>query len=614
METEVGQSIKVDIYGLSVVIRYPASLGQKLHALFPLSNATPNQDSLEALDILEENTGSYKLEYKSILLWERLTWPTLLPILIKEIENLIASRSSDALVCCGAVENNGKAITILGPSGSSKSALTAWLVSRGFHYLADDLVSLATGYSNIFDARNVVSPVRLPLRIHASSEAKDFLPSKRLYTENSVFAAIDLNLTASATSGLLKDCGLIVVPQYDKDVDCALHIAPVPENEVMFLLRQATHPAHRLHSSNVDRFEKFARSVPAISVTFNSFSQLENALDVFVADLTAANLSKSQLNDFCLEWHNRLNGQKSRVQTTTQKPHSSLAQSAAIINRPKPRLSIGMATYDDYDGVYFTLQALRMYHPETVADVEYLVIDNNPDGQCAPALQALQKKIPNYRYVPVRERNGTAVRDYIMAEADSDNVLSIDCHVLLVPGAVARLITYFQENPDTPDLLQGPIIWDELDRISTHMEPSWREGFFGNWADDERGIDPNGAAFEIPMHGLGLYACRRDAWPKYNSHFRGFGGEEGYIHEKFRQSGGRTLCLPFLRWLHRFQRPLGVPYKISWEDRIRNYMIGMMELGLPVKPVNDHFEEYLGSAAKPLIEKIQKDISILQPS
>ncbi len=26
-------------------------------------------------------------------------------------------------------------------------------------------------------------------------------------------------------------------------------------------------------------------------------------------------------------------------------------------------LTIGMSTYDDFDGVYFTLQSLRMYHP-----------------------------------------------------------------------------------------------------------------------------------------------------------------------------------------------------------------------------------------------------------
>jgi hypothetical protein len=30
---------------------------------------------------------------------------------------------------------------------------------------------------------------------------------------------------------------------------------------------------------------------------------------------------------------------------------------------PGGALSIGMATYDDYDGVYFSVQAIRLYHP-----------------------------------------------------------------------------------------------------------------------------------------------------------------------------------------------------------------------------------------------------------
>ena len=37
-------------------------------------------------------------------------------------------------------------------------------------------------------------------------------------------------------------------------------------------------------------------------------------------------------------------------------------------------LSIGMATYDDFDGVYFTVQALRLY--QDIEDTEILVIDN----------------------------------------------------------------------------------------------------------------------------------------------------------------------------------------------------------------------------------------------
>ena len=85
------------------------------------------------------------------------------------------------------------------------------------------------------------------------------------------------------------------------------------------------------------------------------------------------------------------------------------------------------------------------------------------------------------------------------------------------------------------------------------------------------------------MQGMGLFACRKDAWPGFNPLFRGFGAEEGYIHEKVRQGGGRTLCLPFLRWMHRFNRPLGAPYPNIWEDRIRNYYIGWRELGLPTE-------------------------------
>jgi hypothetical protein len=63
------------------------------------------------------------------------------------------------------------------------------------------------------------------------------------------------------------------------------------------------------------------------------------------------------------------------------------------------KLTIGMATYDDYDGVYFTLQAIRLYHPEIINDVEFIIIDNNPDGPCAQALKELGNWISNYRYI-----------------------------------------------------------------------------------------------------------------------------------------------------------------------------------------------------------------------
>ena len=122
------------------------------------------------------------------------------------------------------------------------------------------------------------------------------------------------------------------------------------------------------------------------------------------------------------------------------------------------------------------------------------------------------------------------------------------------------------------------------------------------------GEDPEAPPFDIPMQGMGLFSCRRAVWPGFNPRFRGFGGEEGYIHEKFRQNGGRTLCLPFLRWMHRFRRPMGVPYINSWEDRVRNYMIGFRELGLPTAELEDHYREILGDASGPMLDRIKQEL------
>jgi hypothetical protein len=165
--------------------------------------------------------------------------------------------------------------------------------------------------------------------------------------------------------------------------------------------------------------------------------------------------------------------------------------------------------------------------------------------------------------------------------------------VLFAPGAIARLKQYYRDHPETKDLLQGPLVYDDLVGVATHFDPVWRDQMWGIWATDPRGRDPEGEPFEIPMQGLGVFSCRKAAWPGFHPAFRGFGGEEGYLHEKVRQAGGRCLCLPWLRWVHRFGRPRGVPYPLTVEDKLRNYVIGHFELGLDLTPALAHFAEHL---------------------
>jgi hypothetical protein len=251
-------------------------------------------------------------------------------------------------------------------------------------------------------------------------------------------------------------------------------------------------------------------------------------------------------------------------------------------------MTVGMATYDDFNGVYFTIQALRLY--QDMQDVELLVVDNFGCDHTKRFVEGWSRG----RYILRTDIQGTAApRDLVFREATGDIVLCCDSHVLFPKGVIARLKQFYDDHPDCDDLLQGPLLYDDGELISTHLDPVWRDEFYGIWATDPRGSDPEGEPFEIPMQGLGAFACRRSAWLGFNPGFRGFGGEEGYIHEKFRQAGRRTLCLPWFRWMHRFGRPSGVPYRLTLEDKFRNYLIGHAELGLDLGTVLKQFSPRL---------------------
>jgi glycosyltransferase involved in cell wall biosynthesis len=260
----------------------------------------------------------------------------------------------------------------------------------------------------------------------------------------------------------------------------------------------------------------------------------------------------------------------------------------------KKKLTIGMPTYDDYDGVYFSVQALRMYHSEVIDDIEILIIDNNPDSVYGKALEHFSNSSPLIKYIPFRDEVGPAnAKNQVFKNAECPYVLCMDGHILMEAGSLKKLIDFYEENPDTKNLHQGPLLYDDLKHISTHFDPVWRGQMYGIWATEDEARDKNAKPFEIEMSGCGVFSCRKDAWVGFNNRFHGFGGEEGYIQEKFRQAGHATLCLPFLRWVHRFGRPGGVKYPLTLFNKIKNYFIGHSELGLDLKPIYEHFSEWV---------------------
>lgn len=252
------------------------------------------------------------------------------------------------------------------------------------------------------------------------------------------------------------------------------------------------------------------------------------------------------------------------------------------------KLTIGMATYNDMDGVYFTVQSLRAHH--SLSDCEILIIDNKGSDNLYKWVKAWGVGV---RYEKYTKFQGTAVRQQVFDQAKGEYVICIDSHVLLMPGSLDQLW-------EGDDLIHGPMVYDNLISCCTGMKNIWRENMWGIWDDAIKIEDLPKEPFEIWGHGLGLFGSRKDSWLGFNPEFREFGGEEGYIHEKYRRAGRKVLCLPWLRWVHRFEdlRDTKNNFSRSMIQRVRNYVLGFEELGLNPQPIIDHFGSRVVSKVK----------------
>ena len=285
--------------------------------------------------------------------------------------------------------------------------------------------------------------------------------------------------------------------------------------------------------------------------------------------------------------------------------------------------------------------------------IEFLVVENDPESEHAKSVANFKCSTglgDKFKIVNLPEIHGTSVaRNKIIDEANTEFVLVMDCHVFLCPvvETLDKLIKFTERFPKPKNLYQGPLVYDNMENIATHFNDEWGGQMWGRWGnawscrcdhnnlsilnkDDKckfvglvdqkekkecdycstiysenipyygheaalkrAGMNPLGfedvKSFEIFSQGLGLFFTAKEHWLRFNDHCRGFGGEECYIHEKYRKNGRKAICLPFLKWLHRFQRPDGVKYELTIRNKVRNYVLEFTELGLDLSPIQQEF-------------------------
>jgi hypothetical protein len=493
------------------------------------------------------------------------------------ISTLLDEMTDAVALHAGGVSWKGHGILVPGGTGAGKTCLVAWFLGRGCSYLSDEVVILPDERCNI---------TGLPRALLFKSGSEDLIEG---------FAIARTLRSGSCTLVVPRDefidkngacgCGLIIFPQYVAGAKASL--TPLSPAEAGFRLMASNVNARNFEDGGLNALTALTQRAPAFALQYGGFEQLDGVLDVLAETVLERGNDATRVRRF-------LSAFGGFTRTKYIPPRRQERQPATPRPSEPKKLTIGMATYDDYDGVFFTLHALRIYHAEVMDQVELLVVDNHPDGVSAKHLKNFEKYVLNYRYVPVSDIQGTTIKEVVFREAAGEYVLCIDCHVLIQPGGVRALLDYFAAHPKTRDLVQGPLLSDNLTHCSTHQEPRWIKGIFGDWPASIPITDLPKEPIEIPFTLMALFACRRDAWVGFNPAFRGWGIEEWYAQEKFRRAGGKTVCLPALQYVHRFNRPNGIPYRHNWEERIRNYTIAFQELGHSTADMDEHFRELLG--------------------
>lgn len=274
-------------------------------------------------------------------------------------------------------------------------------------------------------------------------------------------------------------------------------------------------------------------------------------------------------------------------------------------------LTVAIAVYRDFDGLYFTAQGLRANHREVEFDI--VVLDNAPE-RCVRSEAVTRAAGGRYYHRP--DMHGTSrSRDLAIRLAETPWVLCCDSHVLFESSAIKYLEDYLASAPENL-IVSGPMVTDGGGVGGTHWKRAHPNALWGTWAVDARGFDRYGSPFAIDMNGLGAFAVNRSFWPGFNPLNRGFGGEEGIIHETYRRMGGNAICLPALRWRHRFRDVGGwdlnpVPYPLNGEDHVWNLLVGHRECGIDC--IEDIRKDFPGHTAPHRLQELHAKAMTEQP-
>ena len=248
------------------------------------------------------------------------------------------------------------------------------------------------------------------------------------------------------------------------------------------------------------------------------------------------------------------------------------------------KLTIGIYTHDDYDGVRYLIDSIRLNDPDILSDIEFSIIDNCPGTPNSDAIiEYLKTAVKNvaFSYNAFGRYSNHIWRFEAVELAKTPYVVVVESKLQFAPGALKALINFFDAGLDNGLIITGPRIKDDFSGVLTHFRYAWDGEFYGIAEKDER-ADTQTEAFEIEGLLPGLFAVRKDSFfkiPKGPFAGNGIYGEDVVLSlTNFVVKNKRALCLPALKWSCRMVKASGSAIPDSVLNRFHNYSTAFLLL------------------------------------
>lgn len=269
-------SRQITFAGSSLQINYAPRFADVIDILFRHIPAESDQPPHLTYSLTESAPERVQLHREEIQLYEGPSAVKAAELLLGDCCYHLAAQSREGLMFhAAALAWRGQGVMLPGASSAGKTTLTAWLLSRGFTYLTDELVFIPRQSQTLhFLTRPLNSkPTARPIL----SRFFDFNSHAARYLHSSQADLIPhtlLNPTILTDPIPLR---LIVFPTYHTNID--FDLTPLSRAKAALTLMQTLINARNLPNHGFSETTALARQIPAYQLQYNSFAHLEGQIE-----------------------------------------------------------------------------------------------------------------------------------------------------------------------------------------------------------------------------------------------------------------------------------------------------------------------------------------------